>query len=214
MSPRVGPVARLRALFPPAAPMARIRTFIGVDIGPEVRKRAVALQQVLAKTGAAVKWAAPEGMHVTVLFLGEVDDRDILGVCRAVERVAGREPPFGLRVSGVGAFPTPRRPKVVWGGLTDGAEPLRRLYTLLEKEMLDLGVYAREERGYTPHLTLGRVKGEEDGLTLAAALPKYLAWDGGRTTVTEVSVYSSEMRRDGPEYAVLGRAELGGPAAE
>ncbi len=194
--------------------MARIRTFIGVDIGPEIRKRAVALQVLLAKTGAEVKWATPESMHVTILFLGEVDERDILPVCRAVERVAQREPPFALRVSGVGAFPTPRRPKVVWGGITDGAEPLRRLYTLLEKEMLDLGCYRREERGYTAHLTLGRVKGEEDGLALAAELPKLLAWDGGRTMLNEVAVYSSELRRDGPDYAVLGRAELSGVPSE
>jgi len=190
--------------------MPRIRTFIGVDIGDEVRRKAVALQQQLTRTGAGVKWAAPDGMHVTLLFLGEVDDRDLLSVCRAVTKIAQREPPFAMRVSGVGAFPNPRRPKVVWGGITDGAEPLRRLFTLLEREMLELGCHRREERDYTPHLTLGRVKSEEDGFTLAAELPKLLAWDGGRTVASEVLVYSSEFRGDTPEYTVLSRSELAG----
>lgn len=190
--------------------MGRVRTFIGVDVGGEVRKKAVALQQQLAQTGAGVKWADPAGLHVTLLFLGDLDDRQVVDVCRAVGRAAAGEGPFPLRVSGVGAFPTPRRPKVVWGGVTDGAAELGRLHAALEAAMLGLGVYVQEERTYTPHLTLGRTKGEADGQMLAAELPKLLAWDGGRTTVNEVLVYSSELRRDGPEYAVLGRAELAG----
>ena len=68
--------------------MARVRSFIGVGVGDEIRRKAVALQQQLARTGAGVKWAAEDGMHVTLLFLGELDDRDILPVCRAVQTAA------------------------------------------------------------------------------------------------------------------------------
>src|SRR5438034_642211 len=78
--------------------MARIRTFIAVDVGAEVRKRAAALQQQLTKTGAEVKWVAPDQMHLTLLFLGDVDELEVLKVCRAVQEVAGREPPFPLLV--------------------------------------------------------------------------------------------------------------------
>jgi 2'-5' RNA ligase len=193
--------------------MARIRTFIAVDVGAEARKRAAALQQQLAKTGAEVKWVAPDQMHLTLLFLGDVDELDLVKVCRAVQEVAAREPPFPLRVSGVGAFPNARRPKIVWAGITDGADALRRLYGLLEEKLLDLGVYRKEDRDYTPHLTLGRLKAEGGEHTLARELPKLLAWDGGRSVVDEVLVYSSELRRDGPEYAIMGRAELGGKPA-
>src|SRR5262249_53197787 len=122
----------------------------------------------------------------------------------------GREPPFPLRVSGVGAFPTPRRPKTIWAGVTDGAEQLGRLYGLLEAKLLDLGCYRKEERGYTPHLTLGRGKAEPGGHARPAVLPKLLAWDGGRTTVDEVLVMGSELRPEGPVYTVLGRGELAG----
>jgi 2'-5' RNA ligase len=190
--------------------MPRTRTFIAVEINADIRANAVALQQALAKSGAEVKWVEPDNLHVSLLFLGEVDDRELHSVCRAVKEAAATEPPFPLRVSGVGAFPTPRRPKILWAGITDGAEALKRLYDKLEAKLLDLGCYRKEERGFTPHLTLGRVKGEADAFTLAAELPKRLAWDGGRTVVEEVLVFSSVLQKNGPEYTVLGRGELAG----
>ena len=190
--------------------MGRTRTFIAVEIDDEVRDRAVALQTDLAKTGAEVKWVEPDSMHVTLLFLGEVDDRELHSVCRAVTGVAAKVPAFALAVASVGAFPTPRRPKVLWAGVTEGAEELRVLHGKLEERMLDLGCYRTEERGYTPHLTLGRVKGAADGEALAPELPKRMAWSGGRTAVTEVTVFSSELERDGPVYTVLARGPLRG----
>jgi 2'-5' RNA ligase len=190
--------------------MGKTRTFIGIDIGDSIRTSTTALQKELAKTGAGVKWATPESMHITLLFLGEVDDRELPAVCKVVQEAAAGEPPFSLRVSGVGAFPTPRRPKILWVGITDGAEPLQRLNAALEERMLALGCYRKEERGYTPHLTLGRVKGDSDSFALASELPKRLAWDGGGVTVDEVLVFSSEMDRDGPVYTVIGRAPLSG----
>jgi 2'-5' RNA ligase len=190
--------------------MPRTRVFIGVDVGEEIRGNAADLQQSLARGGAAVKWATPESMHVTLLFLGEVDDRELHAICRAVQDVAAAEPPFTLRVSGVGAFPNNRHPKILWAGVAEGGESLRRLYDDLETKMLDLGCYRKEERGYTPHLTLGRVRGESDAHALAPEIAKRLGWDGGRVAVEEVLVYSSVLERDGPVYTVLGRGELKG----
>lgn len=191
-------------------PVSRTRVFIGVDIGEEIRGAAADLQRGLARGGAAVKWVTPESMHVTLLFLGEVGDRELHPVCRAVQEVAAAEPPFTLRVSGVGAFPNNRHPKILWAGVSEGVDSLRRLYDDLETRMLDLGCYRKEERGYTPHLTLGRVRGESDGYALAPELTKKLGWDGGRVAVEEVLVYSSTLERDGPVYNVIGRGELTG----
>ncbi len=193
--------------------MARTRTFIAVDIGDAIRASTTVLQKELAKSGADATWAAPETLHVTLLFLGEVDDRELHTVCRAVQAVAAIEAPFAMRVAGVSAFPAPRRPKIVWTGITEGAETLQRLYAALEEKMLDLGCYRKEERGYTPHVTLGRVKGEADSVTMSSEIPKRMAWEGGRTTVTEVLIFGSELTRDGPVYTVIGRAPLSGPGA-
>jgi 2'-5' RNA ligase len=191
--------------------MPRTRTFIGIDIGEGIRDKAVALQESLARTGAEVKWASADSLHITLLFLGEVDDRELHAICRAVKQVTAHEPPFTLHMSGVGAFPNLRHPKILWAGITDGADALRRLYDDLETKMLDLGGYRKEERGYTPHLTLGRVKAERDSITLAPELAKrQTSWDGGKTTVDEVLVFSSVLERDGPVYTILGRGELTG----
>ena len=190
--------------------MPRTRTFIAVETSADIRANAVALQESLAKTGAEVKWTTSETMHITLLFLGEVDDRELHSICRAVKDVAATEPAFPLRVSGVGAFPTPRRPKILWAGITEGAEELKCLYEKLEGKLFDLGCYRKEERGYTPHLTLGRAKSEADGFALASALPKLIDWDGGRTVVEEVLVFGSVLQKGGPEHTVLGRGELAG----
>ena len=190
--------------------MARTRTFIGVAVGDSIRATAKAMQQTLARCGADVKWVEEENLHVTLLFLGEIDDGDLVNACKFAAKAAAKEPPFALRVGGVGAFPTPRRPKILWGGITEGAEALVRLHAAIAEPLLEHGAYRQEERGYTPHLTLGRATGEADANMLALELPKHLSWNAGQTPVEEVLVYSSELRRDGLEYTVLGRSPLRG----
>lgn len=190
--------------------MPRTRTFLAVEIDPATRQAAVALQGELARSAAGVRWTAPANFHLTLQFLGEVDDRDLHAVHRAADTVCRRLPPFALRVAGVGAFPNLRRPKTVWAGVTDGASELQRLFAALEEELLAVGCYRRENRAYTPHLTLGRVADEADGESLAAALPRFQGWVGGQTTVEEVVVFTSQLRRDGPEYTPVARAALRG----
>jgi RNA 2',3'-cyclic 3'-phosphodiesterase len=190
--------------------MGKTRTFIGVDVGADVRDSAAALQQELARACDGVNWVTTDNYHVTLLFIGDVDDTDLHAICRAVKTVSATEPAFDLAVSGVGAFPNARRPKVLWGAVSAGAENLQRLYAGIEEHLLNLRCYRAEERGYTPHLTLGRATTPEAGFAAAAELPKYAKWTAGRVRVTEVLVYSSEMERDGPVYRVIGRAPLTG----
>ncbi len=189
--------------------MSRTRTFLGVAVSDDTRRRCTALQQELAAV-ADVKWVEPPNLHVTLLFLGELDDRDLVQVCKVATAAARREPSFVLRVSGLGAFPTPRRPKVLWGGIGEGADSLLRLYAATAAPLIESGIYRKEDRDFTPHLTLGRANADEDSNRLAPELPKRLAWDGGSTAVEELLVFSSELRRTGPEYAVLARSRLGG----
>ncbi len=188
--------------------MARLRTFIGVDLGPQVRHRVVALQEKLAEAAAAVKWVEPENLHVTMLFLGEVEDREIPDVCRCVADSCRAVSSFTLSVEGAGCFPHPRRPRVLWVGVHQGAQELVALHDALEPPLLALGCYRREERHYTPHVTLGRVKNAPATDGLAAALTKHAGWKAGTVEVQEVLVMSSELTRDGPEYTVLSRAAL------
>src|SRR5437867_1335144 len=135
----------------------RIRTFIAVDIDRAVRDRTVSLQDKLAEAGVAVKWVEPENLHITLLFLGEVDERDLISVCRAVDGACRGHGPFALSIEGSGAFPNNRRPKTLWVGVGQGVQELTALHDALEPPLKELGCYRREDLPYSPHLTLGRV---------------------------------------------------------
>jgi 2'-5' RNA ligase len=186
----------------------RHRTFIAVGIDRFTRDRLAGLQERLAESAPGVKWAAPDNWHVTLLFLGEVGEVEVLDVCRTVETVGRDVPAFPMTLAGTGAFPTPRRPRTLIVNVTEGSEELRHLHDALEKPLLELGCYRREERGYTPHVTLGRVRAADDPTALAAVVQQFAKWQGGQTQVREVLVMSSQLRPEGPEYTVLSRAKL------
>ncbi len=188
--------------------MARLRTFIGVDIGKEIRDRAVALQETLARASSDVKWVEPENLHVTLLFLGEVEDREVPSVCRVVAEQAQEKPAFAMNIERVGCFPNARRPRILWIGVGQGTQELCALHDALETPLLDLGCYRREERRYAPHITLGRVRNDRPADKLATALAKHAGWQGGQTEVREVLVMSSQLTPGGPVYTVLSRAKL------
>jgi RNA 2',3'-cyclic 3'-phosphodiesterase len=190
--------------------MARLRTFIALPLEKPIRDRLVTLQERLAATGNEVKWVEHANLHVTLLFLGEVDERDVTEVCRAVVAVCQEHEGFPLSVERVGCFPNVRRPRTLWVGIGDGTQEICALHDALEPPLLDLGCYRREERQYTPHVTLGRIRGDRAGAALVPALQKQAAWQAGRMPAGEIHVLSSELTSDGPVYTVLSRAKLAG----
>jgi RNA 2',3'-cyclic 3'-phosphodiesterase len=188
--------------------MARTRTFVAVDVSKAIRERLVSMQERLAATGTEVKWVEPENLHVTLLFLGEVDQREIVDVCRIVSDGTSRHAAFTMSVETVGCFPNPRRPRILWVGVGEGSATLVALHDELEIPLQELG-YRREERRYTPHITLGRVKSDRSTQALSTELTRRADWKAGETTVTELLVMGSELTSTGPQYTVLGRAKLG-----
>jgi 2'-5' RNA ligase len=187
--------------------MARTRTFIAVGLTKPIRDHIVLLQETLAGTGAEVNWVEPQNIHLTLLFLGEVDDREIPAVCRIASDGAKKQAAFSMTVEKAGCFPNPRRPRILWVGVGEGAEPLVALHDDLEIPLQDLG-YRREERRYTPHITLGRVKSERSSDQLVKQLARRTAWKAGEMTVEELLIMGSELKPAGPVYTVLGRAKL------
>jgi RNA 2',3'-cyclic 3'-phosphodiesterase len=189
--------------------VARLRTFLAVHLGARIRDNCVDLQETLAGSRVAVKWVEPDNLHLTLLFLGEVDERDLAEVCREVQRVCATLSPFELCVEGVGHFGSWSRVRTVWTGVTTGADELLALHHALEEALLELGCYRREARQFTPHVTLGRVQGDRPTDDLSRAITREQKWTAGETTVSEVRVLSSELLPTGPVYTVLSRAALG-----
>ena len=187
----------------------RQRIFIALELTEHVRKRLTQLQETLTRAGTTLKWVEPDNFHLTLLFLGEIDERELVDVCRAVQREAEQFSPFVMGIGELGCFPTPRRPRVVWVGVDEGAEQVIAVHDAIEEALLDLGCYRRENRRYTPRVTLGRVKGKESTADLSQLVSKKAEWHAGEVSVGEVLVFSSELTSQGPVYTVVSRAKLG-----
>jgi len=188
----------------------KVRTFVAVEIEEGVRNRAAKLIRQLQQCGADVRWVDARQMHITLKFLGDVDFRDVYQVCVAVERAVAAVEPFSIEVRGVGAFPSLARPRVLWLGVEYGAEQLCDLNARVESALQSLG-YPREARRFQAHLTLGRVRRQDQALQdLAKMMQEMQDLDFGPSSVEEVVVFSSELQPDGPIYEPMSRAELGG----
>ena len=192
--------------------MPRIRTFIAVELGPNVIKRAGDLIDKLRVADATVNWVRPQQMHLTLKFLGDVPDTETPDICRVVAKAAGQFEPFEIICRGAGAFPDIHRPKTLWIGIRDGAEELKRLQAAIDDALkVELG-YAREPRGFHPHLTIGRVKQAAGmgGGNLEHLLDKHKDFDADLAVIDEVVTFASFLDKKGPTHEALGRAGLDG----
>lgn len=186
--------------------MSRIRTFLAVPLPAEIRDKLTSLQRQLAQGTSKITWTQPENLHVTLIFLGDVSAEEVPAICKAAQEASSSIRPFEARVRGVGSFPDLRRPRILWAGISEGTDPLRELFDLISLQLEPIG-FRREERIYTPHVTIGRVRQSQHGL--AELLQSQTAFDAGTTTVEEVHIYSSELTPKGSLYTVMGRARLG-----
>jgi 2'-5' RNA ligase len=184
-----------------------IRTFIAVAASPEVRHRALRLIETLRSAAGDVKWVEPENLHWTLQFLGNVDERDLPEVCEAVAKAAEEIEPFDVEVRGAGAFPSADRPRTLWIGARQGERNMSVLHAAIERRLKKRG-YRGEERRFVPHITIGRARGKGRPHSLANELATLGDYDAGTMLVDEVTVYASELGREGPEYRVLSHAPL------
>ena len=186
--------------------MALIRTFLAVEISDEVRSRAVELIQSLSTLAEGVRWVRPENLHVTLQFLGEVEDRELNDVCRGASRAAANVSAFSCDCGSVGAFPDLQRPATVWiGAKADSG--MGSLHEQVETAMAELG-FPRERRPFKPHITLGRIRRRGGNQKLTELLDELSVGDYGTFPVKELVVFSSERQKGGPVYTALAHCPL------
>jgi 2'-5' RNA ligase len=145
-------------------------------------------------------------MHLTLKFLGEVKDKNITDVCKAVEMAAEKHKKFELDIEELGCFGG-RSARVVWVGCGNGGEKLSRLAEDVDEQFSEAG-FAKETRRFTGHLTLCRIKNVKCGFTLADAVRRFGPFRAGTTGVDAITVYQSELTRSGPNYTVLANYRL------
>jgi 2'-5' RNA ligase len=188
--------------------MTKIRTFVGVEVSSSTRASAYRIVQRLESTGAGYKWVRKDNLHITLNFLGDVDETIVPDVCKAIRQSVSRVPAFRVVSSGLGSFPSRQRPQVVWIGTHDGIESMIELNSRIA-DGLDDYRFPRENREYQPHLTLGRLRrGGTWNQSLTDLLNKFESYDAGATDVREIVVFSSFLEGDGPTYTAMARIEL------
>jgi RNA 2',3'-cyclic 3'-phosphodiesterase len=183
-----------------------LRSFIAVDLETPVLDALRTLQSELARTGADVRWVRPANMHVTLKFLGAVEPARLERVHAALRDAVSDQAVLRLRAHGLGAFPSLRRPRVVWAGLV--GDNLAALAGRVDVALEPLG-FAAEQRAFTPHVTLGRVNGMRGWARLEEMLKAHIDDDWGATVIDAVIIYRSTLHRDGAVYLPLWTIWLG-----
>ncbi len=189
-----------------------IRTFIAVELAAPVRHVLAELQEQMRREPVArnVRWVAPDAIHLTLKFLGDVDREGIPALGDAVAIACEGIEPFTLTLSGTGAFPNLRRPNVLWVGLTGDVAAAAGLAERIDEECGRLGM-ARETRPFSPHLTLGRVKRDlrpADQTAVGDLIARAQPHTGGEIAVNQVGIVKSELRPSGSIYTRLHIVEL------
>ena len=194
--------------------METVRAFIAIPLPPPLLEQLAALQRQLKKQvpDRSVRWVRTEGVHLTLKFLGDTSTEKLPAIEQALAAAAQHSLPCTFTVEGIGCFPNPRRPRVVWVGVQEPTGRLAALQDAIEEMLMPLG-YEPEGRGFTPHLTLGRV-GRRASRSDAARVGQVVA--GAKAEpLAEVAAESfalirSVLKPTGAEYTTLAEFPLRG----
>lgn len=186
-----------------------IRSFIALELDQRVHREIERLQAELRKARADVKWVRPEGVHLTLKFLGDVAETTIADMVPALAETIQVHAALSLRLQGLGTFPGPGNPRVVWLGLAGDLKPLANLQKDVET-IAALYDFPPENRPFKPHLTLGRVRsaqGRRELLdTMSRQTPEPIAFQ-----VTRVIYFKSDLKPSGAQYTALHHLPLKSP---
>jgi 2'-5' RNA ligase len=193
--------------------MEPIRSFIAIELPSQIKAALAQLQGNLRTSkSAAVKWVDAEGIHLTLKFLGNVDEAEIPAITKALSEAVKGVAPFSLQLGDPGAFPNTHAPRVVWVGVGGEIEPLNTLHNNVDSVLAPLG-FPAEKRAFSPHLTLGRVRdetlpaerrrlGENVAAVKTGARPSF--------KVESLSLMRSKLSREGAVYSRLASFALCG----
>lgn len=202
------PVAGDRS--PGAHALVNHRIFVAVTLAPALRESAASARTVFGAVAARLRWVPPRNLHLTLRFLGEITEPQVARVTEAARQAVASASPFSITLGGVGAFPSPRSPRVVWVGVIAGADRLVALAGALEAGLRQRE-FPAEARPFQPHLTVARARPEGRPPDVSAILSGEAAeaFVAGTQTVGALVVMESRLRPSGAVYEEVARAPLG-----
>ena len=186
--------------------MSTVRAFICIELPDVLRDELARLQKLLKPASRGVRWVRPQGIHLTLKFLGDVKTDQLPAIESAVENATADVLPFELKADGAGAFPNYKRPRVYWIGINDPTDTLATLQQQIEAAIEPLG-FPREKRSFSPHLTLGRVK-SPDNLPAIQDILEAASLNAEPFTVRQIILMKSELQPGGAVYTPLHTFEL------
>ncbi|OGW49720.1 MAG: 2'-5' RNA ligase [Nitrospirae bacterium RBG_19FT_COMBO_42_15] len=181
-----------------------MRSFISIDIPDELKKEVKALQELFRKCDADVRWTRPEAMHLTLKFLGNVEEKQVEEIKTILKEIALQTPLINIKLNGAGVFPNQKAPRVLWVGIIEKDGILDNLQKRMDAELLKIG-FEKEKRDFKPHLTLGRIRSQKGKERLVKLLEDAKDKEFGVFTATDIKLMKSELRPEGSVYTELAR---------
>ncbi|MGD0353563.1 MAG: RNA 2',3'-cyclic phosphodiesterase [Dehalococcoidia bacterium] len=188
-----------------------VRSFIAIELPEAVKTGLQQLQaQLTLPQYSFVKCVAPEGMHLTLKFLGNISANKVTDITGAMEQASQGVSPFQLQITEVGAFPNLKRPRVLWVGIKGEVDKLVSWQQRLDNGLVPLG-FAKEARPFTPHLTLARLRDNcspVDSLHLGETVANAQVKVNYKFTVTSLNLMRSQLLPTGAVYSRLAEVKL------
>lgn len=185
-----------------------LRCFLAIGVPEPMKKSIGDIIDYIGKSGADVKWVSLENIHITLKFLGDTEETLVDAVKASLGKKTATCSPFYIKISDVGCFPSERRPRVVWMGIEDHGL-LRGLFKDVEDELVKLG-YPPENRPFSPHLTLGRVRSQKRISEMLKRLGEFSEFSCEAFEVRGITLMKSELKPGGAQYYSLAEIPFGG----
>jgi len=184
-----------------------IRAFIAVELRQEIQQSLKAIQEHLKKTTQDVKWVESKNIHLTLKFLGDIKERDVLKIADNINRSLSSFNTFNTELTTLGAFPSLQKPKVIWVGLNHNEKKIEAMAKSLEEALGKIGI-KKETRNFHPHITIGRVKSSKDLSQLGKALQDVKIESEKAQLIQHITLFKSTLTSQGPIYEKLHTIEL------
>ncbi len=179
-----------------------MRTFIAIELGKEIKEVLSKIQSELKNAAADVKWVYPENIHLTLKFLGEVKEEKIPKIIQCLKEICNTINPFNIEIKDTGAFPDMKSPQVIWVGIEEGKEKLLELVELMEDILVKLK-FPKEERKFSAHITIGRVKSLKNKGVLSQKINALQFGSPAHQEVKSIILFKSTLTPKGPIYEKL-----------
>jgi RNA 2',3'-cyclic 3'-phosphodiesterase len=187
-----------------------LRCFIAIGIPEQLQREISECIEILKKHNADIKWVRPENLHLTIKFLGNTPGLLLPNIHESLTRVVSTYEPFYITIYGTGMFPNKKYPRVIWAGVHDSGR-IKPLMERVDGSMSLLG-FKKEDRAFSPHLTLGRVRSQRGMIMFVDELDTFKEKEFGAMPVDRILIMKSDLTPKGPEYACVHTIPFGSNA--